>query len=223
MCVVIYEMEHSPYCIPITEALTALGVSFERVAIPNWDRSKIIEITGGQYYQVPVLKHGEKVIFEQDDQSLDVARYVDQHFADGRLFPVETSGLQEIIVAHIENDLEGLTFKLCDIHYLPAIEDGVGRVMSIRHKERRFGRGCVDSWRENRQVLKADVERMLERFDRTLRSRAFLMGDSPQYVDFALSGVIGNYTYRNYNSLNPEHSGLLEWYRRLRGFRFSAS
>jgi glutaredoxin 2 len=62
MEVTVYEMEHSPFCIPVTQVLTALGIGFERVAVPNWDRSIVIEVTGGSYYQVPVLKHGDKVI-----------------------------------------------------------------------------------------------------------------------------------------------------------------
>ena len=222
MKLTIYEMGHSPYCIPITQALEALGVQFERVAIPNWDRRQLIELTGGAYYQVPVLVHGEQVVYESTDDSLDVAQYVDQQFGDGRLFPDEDSGLQEILVNHIEGDLEGLTFRLCDIHYLPTIEDPVARAMTIRHKERRFGRGCVEVWRRDEARLRDSVNQMLERFDRTLRHRSFIMGSAPRYVDFALFGVIGNYTYGDKNRLSTEHDALAEWVGRLREFRFSA-
>ena len=213
-------MEHSPYCIPITQTLRALEVAFDTVAIPNWDRSKLIQLTEGAYYQVPILQHGERLIFESSDQSLDVAKYVDEQFGDGRLFPEETAGIQEVLVQHIENEVEGLTFKLCDIHYLPAIEDLVGRVVSVRHKERRFGRGCVDSWRENAESLRGELEAKLELYDRTLQYRDYLMGEEPQYVDFALFGVIGNYTYRGYNELAEAHQGLRKWYERMRLFRY---
>lgn len=216
----IYEMEHSPYCIPITQSLRALGVAFETLAIPNWDRSELIRLTAGAYYQVPILTHGDRIVYESSDQSLDVARYVDEHFGAGRLFPEETAGLQEILVQHIENEVEGLTFKLCDIHYLPAIEDLVGRVLSIRHKERRFGRGCVDEWRADAEALRRELEARLQHYDQTLRHRPYLMGTEPQYVDFALFGVIGNYTYRGYNQLSNEHQALQKWYDSMTTFRF---
>jgi hypothetical protein len=54
-----------------------------------------------------------------------------------------------VLLEHIENELEGLTFKLCDINYLPAIENLVKRTMVNRHKERRSGRGCGDDRRAN--------------------------------------------------------------------------
>ena len=220
MSITIYEMEHSPYCIPITQALKAFGQSYESVAVPNWDRSEVIRLTDGAYYQVPLLKHGDKLVLESGDQSIDIAEYVDKEFGGGRLFPAETAGLQQILVQHIENEVEGFTFKLCDIHYLPSIEDSVGRAMSVRHKERRFGRGCVDQWRENAAALREELDRLLGRFDQTLRHRPFLMGAEPQYVDYALFGVIGNYTYRGYNELASEHNGLRDWVARLDGFRF---
>ena len=221
MSITIYEMEHSPYCIPITQALKAFGQSYESVTIPNWDRSEVIRLTDGAYYQVPLLKHGDRIVLESGDQSIDIAEYVNKEFGRGRLFPAETTGLQQILVQHIENEVEDFTFKLCDIHYLPAIQDPVGRAMSLRHKERRFGRGCVDQWRENVPALREGLNRLLDRFDQTLRHRPFLMGKEPQYVDYALFGVIGNYIYRGYNELASEHDRLRDWAERMEHFRFN--
>lgn len=47
MSVELYEMEHSPYCIPIARALVALGVPYESKLVPNWDRSAVIRLTEG--------------------------------------------------------------------------------------------------------------------------------------------------------------------------------
>ncbi len=68
--------------------------------------------------------------------------------------------------------------------------------------------------------MKLEVDRLLGRFDQTLQHREFLMGTGPQFVDFALFGVIGNYTYRDYNQLSPEHAALRSWIERLGEFRF---
>ncbi|MGK0185253.1 MAG: glutathione S-transferase [Verrucomicrobiales bacterium] len=220
MNVTIYEMEHSPFCIPITRVLTALGVGFDRIAVPNWNRSVVIEATGGSYYQVPILKHGETVIAESTPESQDIALYIDQTFAAGKLFPKGNAGLQEILIRYIENDVESVTFKLVDSYYLDSLVDPVARLMTIRHKERKFGPGCVTAWKENRAALRKEVEDHLMRFETTLQHSSFVLGERPYYVDFALYGVLGNYLYRDYNSLPADFTGIQTWMERLEQFRF---
>ena len=77
MSLQIYEMAHSPYCIPITQALTCFGVPFERVIIPNWDRREVARLTSGAYYQVPVLVDRESVVFETREDPLAVPHFID--------------------------------------------------------------------------------------------------------------------------------------------------
>lgn len=222
MPVILYEMSHSPFCIPISRMLEAAGVPFQRVAVPNWDRSAVIQATGGQYYQVPVLEHDGRVIFEIRPDSQEVARYVDAEFCGARLFPSDQEGLQQILIEHLENDLESLTFRLADIHYIPAIPDLVGRVMTIRHKERKFGPGCVEAWKRDAAQLRAGVERLCARFDNMLSTRAFLLGAEPLYVDFLLHGILGGYTYQGWNELPAEQPHLTTWMARMREFRLPA-
>ena len=123
MSVELYEMEHSPYCMPIARALVALGVPYESKLVPNWDRSAVIRLTEGAYYQVSMLVHGEEMVIESDSASIDIARYVDKAFGEGRLFPEKNKGLHEILIDFIKIDLELTTFKLIDPYYLDTIED----------------------------------------------------------------------------------------------------
>jgi glutathione S-transferase len=220
MSITIYQMAHSPFCIPITQALTATGTAFETREIPNWDRSEILRLTGGAYYQVPVLVHDGKVILESGSESQDVARYVDGKFASGALFPERLDGLQAIVNDFLENEVEILTFRLVDIQWIESIEDVAARGMIIRHKERKFGRGCVEQWRKDAQTIRADADRLLERFEITLRHSEFLLGSAPVYADFLLFGILGNLTYRNYNQLNPNQAALGKWMAVMRDFRF---
>jgi len=101
----------------------ACGTEFETREIPNWDRGEILRLTGGAYYQVPVLVHDGRLVYESGADTIDVARYVDATFAAGRLFPERLEGLQALAIEFIENELEARTFKLVDIHYLPTIVD----------------------------------------------------------------------------------------------------
>lgn len=217
-----FQLPHSPYCLPITRALEALGVSFEAVNVSNGIRTKIIRLTNGAYYQVPVLVHDSKIIFDGSEGStdgLDVPRYVDRTWAQGRLFPAALAGLQAVLIPHLEGEVEGATFKLTDIHYLPTLTDLVDRVMVLRHKERRFGRGCVDQWRANYAPMYAHATELLRPFDAMVAGQSFLLGPQPVYTDFALYGVLANLTFNDWNPF-PPLPRLVEWFARMKVFRF---
>jgi len=208
MSLTIYQMDYSPFCIPITAALRAAGVPFETREIPNYDRTELLRLTNGTYYQVPVLVHDGKVITESSGDSEDVARYIDQHFASGRLFPAHLDGLQKIVLEFLSDDVEFHTFRLQDPYTNDRIADPVHRGLFLRHKERKFGRGCVEQWRRDAAQIRADADRLLERFETTLRHTPFIFGDKPVYSDFLLHGILGNLTYAGHNPLNAHQSAL---------------
>jgi len=220
MSLSLYQFAHSPYCLPITRALEALGIPHEIHNISNADRREVITLTNGAYYQVPVLVHDGRVIFESGTDTLDVARYVDVQFANGRLFPMEHQGFQRLVITQLEDDVEGVTFRLVDPLYIAGITDVVERTTIIRHKERKFGRGCVSDWAERREELTRTARTLLEPYELTLRYRKFLFGEAPIYADFALYGILGNLTYRDYNALPEGFPALAEWFRRIQQFRF---
>lgn len=219
MSITLYEMTHSPFCIAISQLLRACGVPFEQREVPNWDRREILRLTDGAYYQVPVLVHDGRAVFETAGDSQDVARYVDANFAAGRFFPARIEGLQAVVIDFIENEVEARTFKLVDPHYLDAIEDVAERGMVIRHKERKFGRGCVEQWRRDAGQIREEADRLMERFDVTLRHSPFLFGDAPVFSDFLLFGILGNFTFRGCNCLNADQAALARWYETIVTFR----
>jgi len=217
----IYQLEHSPFCIPIATALKALKVPFKPVQVSNADRTQIIKLTKGAYYQVPVLVNGKDVVYESSPDSQDVAHYVDRKFAGSRLFPRQLGGLQSIVIAFIENEIESVTFRLVDPKYVAGITNLVERVGIIRHKERKFGRGCVDLWKKEAPLLRVQAEKVLSPFDQIFRHTEFIFGSAPVYSDFLLFGIIGNLTYRNYNPIPPRLKALIKWEKRMRAFRFA--
>lgn len=220
MSVVLYQMAHSPYAIPIRQALTACGVEYETREVPNWDRNEVIRLTEGAYYQIPVLVHGDRVVFETGANSLDVARYVDATWAGGNLFPESLAAPNLCLTEWIEDTLEGCTFKLADIHYVPAIDDLIARTMVVRHKERKFGRGCIEQWRRDAAVIRSDLDDLLSRCESTLKHSPFLLGATPVYADFALFGVLGNLTHHGWNQLSWNQIALQSFVERLMAWRF---
>jgi glutathione S-transferase len=207
----LHEMAHSPFCIPVKRFLEAHAIPFEAVEVSNWDRRALIRLTGGEYYQVPVIEHDGKVVFETPSDPLAVAHYLDTAFAGGRLFPEHCAGLQEIVIDHIENTLEGLGFKLIDPAYVDGIQDQAERVMVIRFKERKFGPGCVEKWRADAAAMLAAFEAALEPYERRLVNAAFLFGDERVYADYALLGVLGNFQHGGHHRLDARHTGLHRW------------
>jgi glutathione S-transferase len=188
---------------------------------PTSDRSEIILLTNGSYYQAPLITDGKRVVFESSPESQDVARYIDKKFAGGRLFPKPLDGLQSIVIAYLENDVEGVTFKLTDPKFLDDVKDVVERTTIIRHKERKFGHGCVEQWKKDAPQLRKQTEKVLAPFDQTFQHSKFLFGNEPVYADFLLLGIIGNLTWRKYNSLPPRLKSLAAWEKRIRAFRYN--
>lgn len=211
MKTLVHQIAFSPYCVPITSALTAFGVSFRAIEVPVHRRDAIIKLTGGRYYQVPVLIHGKRVVFESGAETLDVARYVDHEFAAGRLFPAAKEGIQRILIPHIENEVEAVTFRLVDPLRIPEIKDVVERTESVRHKERRFGRGCLEEWRQEAPLWLRKAETLLTPFNLMLNDSKFLLGSEPVYADFALLGIVGALTYGGYVRLPKRCKSVARW------------
>ena len=221
MAVTLHQLEHSPYCIPIAAALRALGVPFRTVQVSYGDRTPIFKLTQGNYHQVPVLVDGGEVVFESAADTLDVAHFVDQRWAEGRLFPAAVEGWQRIIVPHLENEVEGVTFRLVDPGFFDTVTDERERMFFLRFKERKFGRGCLEVWRGQARQLRAQAEALLTPYDLMLQHHQFLLGDAPVYADYALLGIVGNLTYRGINQLPSRLKALRAWRTRIEAYRFA--
>ena len=203
----------SPYCIVPRRILEFSGTKFKITNIPNGDRSLVWKVTRQRYYQVPVLRDGHEVIFETDSDSQVIAKYLDQKLSLG-LFPKQWEGLQDILWRYFENDIEGIGFKLNDIYWEEMVPPK-DRLLFLRHKERKFGRGCIDDWRENQNALLADLEKKLLPCEEMLLTRDFLLEDRPRFVDFDLFGMLANFLYSGHYELLRPHKRLSAWYTRM--------
>ena len=223
MKTILHELVHSPFCIPVAQMLRAAGVAYESREVPNWDRSELLQLTNGAYYAVPLLQHGKRLVYESGSDTQDVAQYVDRTWFGGRLFPEAIEAAHQCVIEFLENEVEARTFKLVDIHWIPAVADVAHRGMVVRHKERRFGRGCVDAWRRDAAAIRAELDALLVRFEKTLRHQQFLFGTAPVYADFLLFGVLGNLTFKDWNRLSSEQNAIAAWRDRLTAWRVAAA
>ena len=203
----------SPYCIVQRRLLEYSGAKFKITNIPNGDRSLVWKLTRERYYQVPILRDGSEVVFETGGNSQVIAKYLDQKLGLD-LFPREWIGVQDLLWRYFEDEIEGIGFKLNDIYW----EEFIGpkeRVGFVRHKERKFGAGCITQWQQQQKALVAELTEKLLPCEEMLFTRDFLLANRPLFVDFDLFGMVGNFLYSGHYKLPAAHTKLAAWYKRM--------
>ena len=208
----------SPFCIVQRRILEFSGARFKLTNIPSGDRSRIWRLTRRRYYSVPVIRDGKSVIFEVGDDTQVIAKYLDTKYQLG-LLPWALEGAQSIIWQYIENQVEGVGFKLNDIYWQKVVPPA-DQLAFLRYKERKFGRGCIDQWQAQQKELLGQLEQRLIPFEEMLRYRPFLLDQRPRFVDFDLYGMLANFLYSGRYRLPAAHSHLKKWYRRMTRAQF---
>jgi glutathione S-transferase len=206
------QLPWSPFCITIRHILTSHRIPFRLHNIAYQDRAPIIKATKGAGHTVPCLIDGKRGICDITDFGQEVARYVDRRFALN-LFPKELEGIQLILSRYIENELESVGFKVNDTYVIPT-RPLIERTMLIRHKERKFGRGCVQGWTSHRRYLCAQFAELLKPIDDMLAASPFLLTHRPLFVDYNLYGVLGDYLFNGKTRL-PNLKHLRRWYQAM--------
>jgi glutathione S-transferase len=203
----------SPFCIVQRRILEFSGTPFGIIDIPSTDRSLVWKWTRQRYYGVPIIKDGRNVVFEISDDSQVIAKYLDARLQLG-LFPRELEGVQFLLWRTIENEIEGAAFRMNDIYwqeFVPRSE----QLAWLRHKERKFGRGCVEQWRAQQGDWLKRLEQGLIPFEEMVMHQPFLLGQQPRFVDFDLYGMLENFLYTGHYRLPKAHNHLRDWYRRM--------
>jgi len=208
----------SPFCLVQRRILEFSGVRFKVTGIPSGDRSLVWQLTRKRYYYVPIIRDRKSVIFEVSDNSQVIAKYLDTKFQLG-LFPWELEGAQSIIWQYIENQVEDVGFRLNDIYWQKVVPPA-DQLAFLRHKERKFGRGCLDLWRAQQKELLAQLEQRLIPFEEMLMHKPFLLDWRPRFVDFDLYGILANFLYSGRHRLPATHGHLKSWYRRMARAQF---
>jgi glutathione S-transferase len=208
----------SPYCIVQRRILEFSGAPFKITNIPNQDRFLVWKLTKHRYYGVPIIRDGKFVVFELNDDSQVIGKYLDQKLQLG-LFPFALEGVQSVLWRHIESEIEGVTFRLNDVYWqenVPAAE----QLDFLRFKERKFGRGCLNQWREQQSDWLKQLEQKLLPFEEMLAHNSFLLGEEPRFVDFDLFGMLENFLFSGHYELPAAHPHIIEWHQRIARLNF---
>ncbi len=203
----------SPYCLVQRRLLEYGRIPHRLVNVPPSERSQVWKLTRQRYYQVPVLRDGRQVLFETGDNTQVLAKYLESKF-NLPLFPARWEGVQSLLWRYIENDVEAVTFKLNDAWFEKFVRPDE-QLAYRRHKERKFGRGCLEQWRAGARTLTAELTSLLGPFEQMLGHRPFLLEDEPRFVDFDLWGMLANFLYSGRYKLPSVHPRIKSWYRRM--------
>jgi len=203
----------SPFCIVQRRILEFAGVRFKITNIPPQERSLVWKLTKQRYYGVPIVKDGKNVVFEISEDSQVIAKYLDEELKLG-LFPSQWRGVQSVLWRFIENEIEGATFRLNDIYWKENVPSSE-QLQYLRFKERKFGRGCIDQWRQERKFWLKQLEERLIPFEIILTHQPHLLDDRPRFVDFDLFGMLENFLYSGHSRLPERHKQIREWYGRM--------
>ncbi len=212
------QIEWCGFCVVQRKILEYSGKPFKIKNIPTTDRSYIWKITRNRYHQVPVIKDGKNVIFETSNESQIIAKYIDVKFNLG-LFPRKFGGLQNLIWRHIENDVEIICAKLNDIYFEEFVPKNES-LLYLRHKERKYGIGCIEEWKMEQQALLMELEKWLWYYEQMLFEKDFLLGEKPVFIDFDLYGMLGMFLYTNHYKLPSAYNRLIEWHKRMETVKF---
>ncbi len=203
----------SPFCIVQQRILDYAHIAYKAVNIDPSDRSLIWKLTRQRYYAVPVIRDGRMVVFETDEDSQVIAKYIDGKFTLG-LFPRTWDGVQYLLWRYFESEVEGIGFKLNDIYYREFVPRGE-QLAYIRHKERKFGRHCLEMWEKQQAAFLVELEQRLLPCEEMLVDKPFLLGERPLFVDFDLHGMLGNFLYSGHYEIPASLANLRQWYKRM--------
>ncbi len=209
----------SPYCLVQKRILDFGGVRYNITNIRPSDRSLVWRLTKQRYYQVPIVRHGRNVVFETDDNSQVIAKYLDSELDLG-LFPHRWDGIQDLLWRYIDNDVEAIAFKLNDAQYRKVVPRDE-QLSYLRHKERKFGRGCLDQWLASAPALQEELAHRVMPFELMLAHRQFLLEDQPYFVDFDLWGMLANYLYSGAYKMPADLPRINRWFERMTRIKFS--
>jgi glutathione S-transferase len=192
----------SPFCITLRRILERHKITHRiRNIAPDTDRGVVIRATKGRGYSVPCVVDGKRAVVDLTPFGQEVARYVDRKYRLG-LFPRNKEGIQLILAQYIENQLEDVGFRVNDSYVVPTLPL-VERVMLVRYKERKFGKGCIQQWTCDRAKLSRQFGDLLQPMDNMLASSRFLLGQRPVFVDYDLYGIVENFLFSGKTKLPP--------------------
>jgi len=177
---------YSSYSIKVHTVLALREEPFRVEAVPYGNRSRLAQLTGG-YIHVPVLlRPGGTALTES--RTICAALTADARGA--ALVPEGYAAATWALADWADQVLEDVVFRLASPGLRDRFTDPWERALFVLVKERRWGAGSVDRWRQEEPSLVRRALDLLGPLARDLATRPFLLGDGPTLADAAVYGQL---------------------------------
>jgi len=207
----LYRFRYSPYARKVQMLLELLREDYELIEQSYLDRVELAQLTGG-YIQVPVL-------VASDGRAIVESRAICEHLLAGsagaKLVPAPLEGPIWAYADFADGPLEDVLFRIASPEIRDAWPTAAERGLYAYIKERKFGAGCVDAWRRDREGLVRRAQALLAPSLKTLAQRPFLFGETPTLADAALYGNCAMLEEAGPELLAQISEGLVSYARRL--------
>lgn len=184
----LYEFRTSPFAAKVRMVLALKRLPYEAIEVPYLDRRELLERSGG--IMVPVLIDGAVVVCD----SPRITAHLDERYAPS-LRPGGLLAAARVFEEWSDNLLEETVFRLT----APAVQrlitaNNGGRpdVAAIYRfsKERKYGTGCLESWRADESLHALRIAAMLAPLAQTVAEQPYLLGAEPTLADAAVWGQL---------------------------------
>jgi glutathione S-transferase len=180
----LYRFRHSPFARKVQTVLELLGLRHDVVDVAYADRNELATLTGGYVY-VPVLVDDDGSVITE---SREICRRLLERPGAHWLAPSPLEGPIWGYHDFADNVLEDIAFRIASPDVREQWPTPGERALYTMNKERKFGAGCVERWRLEREQLIGKLRHLLAPSFVTLEQQRFLFGERPSLADAALHG-----------------------------------
>jgi glutathione S-transferase len=185
----LYSLRYSPYVRKVQMLLDLLGRPYQLSELGYSDRRELAEVTGGYIY-VPVLVADDGSVHLESRHICQWLLSTSDAAVSRGLVPGALEGPIWAYADFCDGPLEDVLFRIASPVIRDLWQDAGDRALYTLIKERKFGTGCIDAWRSDRETLLARARDLLQPTLATLSQVPFIFGTKPTLADAAFYGQL---------------------------------
>ncbi|MEL6319341.1 MAG: glutathione S-transferase [Cyanobacteria bacterium J06626_14] len=206
----LYRFPYSCYALKVQYLLDKLNLEYETIDVPYTDRTELVEVTGGRVV-VPAIAVGDRVIVE----SRNICEYL-LDLTPNELVP---EGQEAVIWAYgdwCDSTVEDVLFRIATPGIAEKFSTVFEKALFAYVKERRFGAGCVELWRNTQPQLITKAKDLLQKTIQSIAINGYVVGKSITYADITLLGHLAMVEYANPELIPQIDDALPDYMTRVR-------
>ena len=185
----LYRFPYSCYALKVQYLLDKLQLDYKPIDVPYTDRTELVKLTGG-HVTVPVIEHNDHVVVE----SRTICQYL-LNLVENELVPKDKAALIWAYADWCDSTLEDLLFRIATPGIASRFSTPFEQSLFAYIKERKFGSGCVEEWRNTQSDLIAKAGVLLEPTIEAISLNNYIAGATVSYADVTLLGHLAMVEY----------------------------